>query len=55
MSITPRLPIAAGVLAAGIGLYLQSPSAALLWGLLGYFSIKIAQSTVWTLFGDPRH
>ncbi|WP_185911724.1 hypothetical protein [Halonotius roseus] len=55
MSSTPPLPIVAGVLVAGVGLSLWSPVDALLWGLVGYFVIKIAQSTIQTLFGDPRH
>jgi len=49
-----HFPLGVALVTAAAGLSLQSPSTALLAGLVGYVLIKIIQSTVWTLFGDPR-
>lgn len=48
------IPLGVGGIAAAVGLSLGSPPAAMVAGLGGYAGAKIIQSTIWTLFGDPR-
>lgn len=48
------LPFAVGLVATGIGFVLFGAETAVLFGLLGYFLTKIAQSMLWTATGNSR-
>lgn len=47
------LPFVVGTVAAAVGALYFTPDIGIVWGLVGYFSIKILQSTVWTVTGGP--